>query len=61
MSGFDSPIFTEIRKKVIESLEYDDQFSKSLIVEIQSLFETGKIIDQNLVLKVLEGDSDEDS
>ena len=60
VSGFDSKIFTEIRKNVIESLENDDQFSDALISKIRKLFETGKIADEDAVLKVLDGDSDED-
>lgn len=56
-----STIFAEIGRKVVESLQDEEHFPKSLTIEIQKLFESGKISDQNAVLKVLEGASDEDS
>ena len=56
-----STIFAEIGRKVIESLQDEEHFPESITSGIEKLFESGKITDQGEVLKVLQGDLDEDS
>ena len=53
-------IFAEIGRKVIESLQDTEHFPDSITNEIEKLFESGRITDQGEVLKVLQGDLDED-
>ena len=55
-----STIFAEIGRKVVESLQDEEDFPESLTNEIQRLFESGKITDQGEVLNALQGDLDED-
>ena len=54
-------IFAKIGQKVVESLQDEQHFPESLTIKIQKLFESGKISDHNEVIKVLQGELDEDS
>ena len=56
-----STIFAEIGRKVVERLQDEEHFPESITDEIEKLFESGRITDQGEVLKVLQGDLDEDS
>ena len=60
MGGPNSPVFERIGMKVVENLENDAQFSKEMISQIQLLFESGNIVDQEEVLNALQGDLRED-
>ncbi len=55
-----STIFAEIGRKVVENLQDEEHFTESIVNEIEKLFESGSITDQGEVLKVLQGDLDED-
>ena len=56
----DLTILEQIAKRVVASLEHDDQFSGDLVREITRLFESGDVANQAKVLKILEGDPSED-